>query len=274
VTLHAASLAGRHYGPLSSAVARLGEPLTPPNGGEGDGATLLGPLLDLRGSVELAAILDRGTFEATDAADDGEPRAPASDSALVRARHELVEELAEVRARLDYAFSRWTAASSKVAGPDAVAAALATRALLGPRERRTTTIAQAVWGPIADEARRELALARSSVRQLRQQLVLEIASTSPRAARLCALDRALCDAIETAVTAQLEKLMSATEARLVNQLGNEIAALPAGDSATVIDAWLAPDGSIRRGLALFSGVVHAAVESEERRLLALVDGAA
>ncbi len=262
VPLPASSLATRHYGPLSSAVAPLGEPASPRAVG-GDAASLLGRLLDLRGSVELAALLDRDPIAAGDAS--SEPHA------FAETRQELVEELGEVRAQLAYAFSRWTAQSSKVAGPEVLAAALATRLALGPRERRTSTIAAAVWGPIADEARKELAIARSTMRRLRRDIEPDLTCMGTRAARLCALDRALADAMETAVCSQLARLMSATEAHLVKELALEIATLGASDSGRVIDAWLSPGGAIKRGLALLSRIVHAAVESEERRLLALVD---
>lgn len=223
-------------------------------------------MLDLRGSVELAAILDRGSSAAEEAPDEAQ--------AFARVHHELVEELAEVRAQLAYAFSRWTAQSSKVAGPEVLGAALATRVALGPRERRTTSIAQAVWGPIVEEARRELDRARQTVRRLSRDLEPELVSMGPRVARLCALDRALADATEAAVSSRLARLVAATEAHLVKQLAIEIATLSASSSAGIVDAWLSPGGAIKRGVDLLSGVVHAAVESDERRLLALVDGVA
>jgi hypothetical protein len=234
----------------------------PGTAGEDDAALVLGRLLDLRGSVELAAILSRGSLEMA---------APLAVPASSRVRQELVEELAEVRAQLAYAFSRWTARSSRVAGPEVLDAALATRAALGPRERRTTTIAQSVWGPIAEEARKELERARRSVRHLSRALEPELVAMGPRAARLCALDRALGDAMETAVSSRMDRLMSATEAHLVRQLALDIASLSATESPRIVDAWLAPAGAVRTGLTLISSVAHAAVEWEARRVLSLVD---
>ena len=259
----AAKLAARHYGPLSSAVAPLLETPRQRSATEEDAAVQLGRLLDFRGSVELAAIVGQGSREW-----EG-PLVDPSRAAQLRA--DLADDLAEVRAQLTHAFSRWTAQRSQVAGPEALAAALAPRVSLGFAERRTSTIAEAVWGPVAEEALKELTLARRSARRIRKDLEPALVALGVRAARLCELDRVLSEAIEPAVQARMERMIAATQAHAVRLLSAHIEKLPVGDASQTVAQWLAHMGPIRQGLAIFAKVVRAGLEVEERRMTALVE---
>lgn len=222
-------------------------------------ASTLAGLLDLRGSVALAATLARAPAAR---------RGIGLGEATLVAR-DLEDAVADIRSRAERAIARWALrpAGRAPASREAIGAALAP---LREGERRLRSVADAVWTPIVSEATLDLASARREIAALRRD-ELGVLASDAEGLRILALACAVEDAMVGAIDVRLGTALELLKAELALALVPELAALPAESEATVIDRWLSPDGAVRVGLARVAGVVREALALDARRLLALIE---
>lgn len=258
----------RRHGPLGAAVAPFLERAPHERSAEEDDAAfVLGRLLDFRGSVELAALIGKRPSAAR-------PDGPGPEALALLRRH-VEDDLATIRSQLERGVVRLSvrADGSAPASLAAVAGALTSRFEIGTRERRSGSLAEAVWGPIVEEAQRDLEQARRSLRALRRDLGPELAGLGGKAAQLCELDAVLSEGIEPAVSGRLARALSAAKVELSRRLAPHVAELPERSGSEDVAPWLEPGGPIHEGIELLCRIQRAALALEERRLLALLDEA-
>lgn len=266
----------RRRGPIAGLVAHV-SPATsvvapPIDAAAFDPALYLGRLLDLHGSVELAALVDAPTEPASS---EGAPDATLGGRAALpeRAARELkssvASDFAAVRSQLGRAVSRWTSPKSRIAGTLTLREALATRAALGTRERRTTSIAAAICAPLAEEARREIDATRSAARAIEGALLTELADRTERARRVASLASVVAQAMEPALRLRMHRLVDLVETRATELVAAAIESAPDGEPAILQTR---VESAVAAAVTLFVRAIHASLESDERRVLGLVDG--
>jgi hypothetical protein len=213
-----------------------------PPGEAFDPALYLGRLLDFHGSVELAALVDEpapvprspasalragasssqtphsppATVSNAEPALEGavsDGHAALPERAARELKSSIATDFAAVRSQLGRAVARWTSPKSRVAGTLTLREALATRAALGTRERRTTTIAAAICAPLAEEARREIDATRSAARAIEGALLTELADRTERARRVASLASVVAQAMEPALRQRMHRLVDLVETR-------------------------------------------------------------
>jgi hypothetical protein len=239
-----------------------------------DPAIYLGRLLDFHGSVELAALVGGDAAPPTSSDRASKDRASNDREALPeRAARELktsiATDFAAVRSQLGRAVSRWTSPKSRVAGTVTLREALATREALGTRERRTSTIAAAICAPLAEEARREIDATRSAARAIEAALSTELSDRTERARRVASLSAVVVQAMEPALRQRMHRLVELVEARAIEIVAAAIESVPEGEPAILLTR---VESAVQAVVALFVRAVHASLESDERRVLLLVDG--
>jgi hypothetical protein len=258
----------RRRGPIAGLVAHVSPAaatLGPADAAPFDPALYLGRLLDFHGSVELAALAGGGA-PADPASHD---RAPLPDLAARELKTSVATDFAAVRSQLGRAVSRWTSPKSRVAGTVTLRDALATRRELGSRERRTATIAAAICAPLAEEARREIDATRSAARAIEAALLTELADRTERARRVASLSSVVAQAVEPALRQRMHRLVELVEARATQLVAAAIESSPDGEPAILLTR---VESAVTASVALFVRAIHASLESDERRVLALIDG--
>jgi hypothetical protein len=223
-------------------------------------------LLDLRGSVELARALStiverRSRADASLVADDGTSR---------RLRELVRDEVSGLRAQTERTCQRWV---TKLPDELSELSTLISSATNGRTPRAIAAVAETIWGPLADEATRELTHLRNQFRALRKELGPDIAALSPSAARLERLDSLLGTATEAGVDARIARMIPATKIVFTRALGAAMEALPRDADPSVLRSWLSARGPIRGAVASLEKVVMGALDFEADRLHALVEAA-
>jgi hypothetical protein len=269
-----------------------------PPGEAFDPALYLGRLLDFHGSVELAALVDEpapvprspasalragasssqtphsppATVSNAEPALEGavsDGHAALPERAARELKSSIATDFAAVRSQLGRAVARWTSPKSRVAGTLTLREALATRAALGTRERRTTTIAAAICAPLAEEARREIDATRSAARAIEGALLTELADRTERARRVASLASVVAQAMEPALRQRMHRLVDLVETRATELVAVAIESAPGGEPAILLTR---VESAVTAAVRLFVRAIHASLESDERRVLGLVDG--
>jgi hypothetical protein len=226
----------------------------------------LATLLDLTGSLALAAHLDAG---------DAEPAAGVPALAPTADLDVWVDErIEQLRAVVERRLRDLHEGRSSIWGPERLAAEITGRGLL---ERRP---ARAVSG-LAREACEAHALAirglldrvRGELRGLRVELAPRLAALGPRAARIEALDARL----GRARAAGTHRLVGRIPPALIDHFaGRLVEALRAVDPESVqaaVGGWYASDGLVSRHRRQAAGIVRGVLDHEARALHELVAAA-
>lgn len=235
--------------PLAREVARGGDP-----------AAFMARLFDLSGSVELAGVLH--AIEAQPMEASFEPEALG-----IRHVEELVASgLAEARASVERAFIAALPPAPRSKLPSA-AALLA--GLNGVRSTHAALL-EALWPPLGELLARGLDRVRGRLGQLRRDLGAPLRALGPRALRLEQLDAVLTRAAAKKTTPWFLSLTPLAKSAFERELSARLAALARAPALADLTAWYAPDGFLPERVAQLQRVLAAAVELEQRRIVALV----
>lgn len=257
-------------GPIAAAVVPFAAADAPP--GLADPAAVLAGLIDLRGGVVLAERLAE--------LDGALPGVAASDPAAVRAM--LHTGLAELEGRLDEAFTHAFRPRYRLPSAHRAWLIIERSGLLGavrpsarsrklPKELRIAV--RHLWAPFGEFLDTHLKRARFALRDLRLELLPQIAGLSEDAARLAQLDGALAEA----TSGSTERLYRRVAQSAEHAFAEGVMAAWRGWGAEVrfedFAGGFAPDGWLGDRLAEAQGLYRAVVHHERARLEALVEGA-
>ncbi len=268
----------RGRGPLSAIVASGGPREVAPRAAKSrarvtlpppplDAVDQLGAMLDLRSSVELAALLDRPIPEASEVPE-----------ALVARRATLLAELeAVVRAQDDLDLRKMP----RVPRVDArtIRAVLAeTGALEAPREPHLGRAVRSLFSPVIDAAIRARGRSEAAIDDLLNDVLPELAAASPRVAWLLRVDGILRRGTAAREEALVERALESVASAFARALAGAIAALPTEATsdalAEAIEPWLVGEGVFAMHLSLAAAWVRACVERRVARSIGIVEGAA
>lgn len=249
--------------------ARAKPSLPPPPMAPPDAVEQLGAMLDLRSSVELAALLDRPI-----------PEASALPPELVARRATLLSELDAVLRAHDDLDLRKMPRVPRLDAKTIRAVLNETGALETPRDPHLGRAVRSLFSPVIDAAVRARGRAEAAIDDLLQDLLPELAAASPRIAWLLRVDGILRRGTAAREEALIERALSSVEVAFARALAEAIGALPTLSGGATFEAigeeiepWLVGDGVFATHLALATAWVRACVERRVARSAGLVEPA-
>jgi hypothetical protein len=253
---------------LSAIAARTVAPSRSPKGSAvaptpQDAVELLGGMLDLRGSVELASLLDRPV-----------PPPTPLPAALDARRRALIDDLDAIVAAQDGLDLRKMPRVPRLDARSVLAALSESGALEAPREPFLGRAVRSLFAPITDAARRARTRSEAAIDDLVRDVIPELAAASPRGAWVLRVDGLLLRSTGAREEALVERALAGVEGSFARALAPAIEALPPDDEAAVESAvagWLHGAGFFARHLALAATWVRACVERRVARMKAIAE---
>jgi hypothetical protein len=244
--------------------------IAPPPSPPLDAVEQLGAMLDLRSSVELAALLDRPIPEACPLPPELAARSAA-----------LLAELAAVARAHDDLDLRKMPRVPRLDAKTIRAVLNETGALEAPRDPHLGRAVRTLFSPVIDAAVRARGRAEAAIDDLLQDTLPELAAASPRIAWLLRVDGILRRGTAAREEALIERALTSVEGAFARGLAEAIAALPApSEGATfestgeAIEPWLVGDGVFALHFALAAAWVRACVERRVARSIGIVESEA
>jgi hypothetical protein len=232
-----------------------------------DAVEQLGAMLDLRSSVELAALLDRPI-----------PEASALPAELAGRRATLLAELDAVLRAHDDLDLRKMPRVPRLDAKTIRAVLNETGALEAPRDPHLGRAVRSLFAPVIDAAIRARGRAEAAIDDLLNDVLPELAAASPRIAWLLRVDGILRRGTAAREEALIERALSSVEVAFTRALAEAIAALPSlseGGSyeatGEAIEPWLVGDGVFATHLSLATAWVRACVERRVARSAGIVE---
>lgn len=229
---------------------------------------MLAEMLDLKGSVELAGILDRDEVPTDEVSFEPEARAVAEVEAL------WSDGLSEVRAVVARAFAtvrpliEARGRVSKLPSPED----LHDRLTEG-RGAALDRAMDALWSPLGEALSRGVERVGREMTYLRERLGAPIAELGPRALRLERLDRVLNQSTAKATAPWVLELVTLGRQGFEAELGVAVAALSDPPTLAEVRAWYGPEGLLPRAILRLERVLGVALDLDRRRIGALVQAA-
>lgn len=233
---------------LSALAQKFAPPESAPSPSRADPIEVLASMLDLRGSVRLAEILDRSFV------------ASGSESAKPSAFAEVERRVSAILEQVPVAFESLRRPARML------------RAIRAESEPRAS--ARALADRYEEAMTRAIARARTDLRALRDELGEELRKASPRSLALHELDSALVMATRGAMTARFASVIPAAVRAFEERATERLVTAGQGVDLAKVEAWCRPEGWLGRAVGEGEATALAMARAESGLLLALAEAAA